>query len=68
MAVAQSYCLPPDLAAAMSLRDDLSYRLVDAISGLQQGSCRRGADLKWDFYVALDASTRAQWLRLERCE
>ncbi len=66
--VAQSYFIPPDLATALSLSDELSYRLVDAISETQQGACRSGADLKWDFYVAMDADTRAQWLRLERCE
>ncbi|MFH1808063.1 MAG: alpha-amylase family glycosyl hydrolase [Pseudomonadota bacterium] len=66
--VAQSYYLPPDLAAALSLRDNLRYRLVDAIGGAQQGACRSGAELKWDFYVSMDADTRAQWLRLERCD
>ncbi len=65
--VVQHYFLPPDLAAALHMGDDSSYRLVDAISGLQQGPCRLGRDLKWDFYVELDAATRAQWLRLETC-
>lgn len=65
--VAQSYYLPPDLAQALLLQPDSSYRLVDALSGLQLGACRRGADLAWDFYVAMGASTRLQWMRLEQC-
>jgi hypothetical protein len=65
--VAQSYYLPPDLASALSIRDATSYRLVDVMSGQQQGSCLTGADLKWTFYVQMSAATRMQWLRLETC-
>jgi len=65
--VAQSYYLPADLTAALQLRSDLGYRLVDALSGTQLGACRSGADLAWNFYVAMAASTRLQWMRLERC-
>jgi hypothetical protein len=32
------------------------------------GACKSGADLKWDFYVEMDAGTRMQWLRLEACD
>jgi hypothetical protein len=66
--VAQSYYIPPAVADAMWLRDDYSYRLFDLISQRYLGSCRRGSDLKWSFYVAMDAGTRAQWLRLEKCD
>ena len=65
--VAQSYYLPPDLAGQLRIRDDYRYRLVDVISNRQLGLCRSGADLKWEIYVAMDAGTRIQWLRLERC-
>ena len=65
--VAQSYYLPPDLARALHLRDDMRYRLVDVLSERQQGPCKTGAELAWEIYVAMDAATRAQWLRLERC-
>lgn len=65
--VAQSYYVPTGLADTIGLRDDLGYRLVDVLSGRPLGTCRPGRDLKWDFYVELDAATRFQWLRLERC-
>ncbi len=60
--------MDPGLAGALHIRDDLQYRLFDVISGRQKGPCRAGADLKYDLYVAMDAATRAQWLRLERCD
>ncbi len=66
--MSQSYSVPPDLAVQLALRDDLGYRLVDAISDRQIGPCRLGSDLKWDFHVDLDQGTRMQWLRLERCD
>jgi hypothetical protein len=66
--VAQSYYLPPELADQLWLRDWRSYRLVDVLSGQQLGACRRGADLKWDFYVEMGAGTRVQWMRLEACD
>lgn len=65
--VAQSYYIDPQLADTLLIRDELSYRLWDVISGQQKGPCQRGADLKWNFYVSMDAGTRAQWLRLETC-
>jgi hypothetical protein len=65
--VAQSYYLPPDLAQALALDGNASYRLVDALSGQPLGGCRRGSELAWDFYVAMGASTRLQWMRLELC-
>ncbi len=64
--VAQTYYIPQEVAEAAGMRDDIRYKLVDAISGQQKGAPQYGRDLKWSFYVALDASTRAQWLRLER--
>ncbi len=66
--VAQSYYIPQDLADQLWLRSNRSYRLVDILSGEQKGQCHSGADLAWDFYVEMDASTRAQWLRLELCQ
>jgi len=66
--VSQSYYLPPDLTQRLWIRQDRNYRLVDIISGRQAGSCRRGSDLAWDFYVEMDAGTRMQWLRLESCD
>jgi hypothetical protein len=65
--VAQSYYLPPDVTAAIGLDAGAQYRLVDAISGQTLGACRAGADLAWNFYVAMGAGTRMQWMRLERC-
>jgi hypothetical protein len=65
--VAETYTIDPAVAAALSLRADLSYRLVDAISGQQLGSCHYGGDLERGFYVAMGQGTRAQWMRLELC-
>ncbi|HZO14472.1 MAG TPA: alpha-amylase family glycosyl hydrolase [Polyangiaceae bacterium] len=65
--VSQSYFIDPDLANQLHIEDGRRYKLVDVISGHQQGDCHSGADLKWDFFVSMDAGTRAQWLRLELC-
>ncbi|HEY8077396.1 MAG TPA: alpha-amylase family glycosyl hydrolase [Labilithrix sp.] len=65
--VAQTYFIPPDLAGKIQMDDARSYKLVDILSGQQKGNCVSGADLKWSFFVSLDKSTRAQWLRLETC-
>ena len=66
--VRQSYFVPPDVARAILLRDDEPYRLVDVFSETPTGACRTGAELAWDLCVEMDAETRLQWLRLERCE
>ncbi len=66
-AVAQSYFIDGAQAAALGIGDDSSYRLYDVLADRVARGCTRGADLKWDFYVAMDAATRAQWLRLETC-
>jgi hypothetical protein len=66
--VAQAYAIPAELAAKISLDGGTRYRFVDVLSGAQQGDCKSGNDLKSNgLYVALDAGTRAQWLRLETC-
>ena len=41
--------------------NDVAVNLIGRFLGL-------GADLKWSFYVAMDAATRMQLLRLERCD
>jgi hypothetical protein len=64
---AQTYYLPPDLKKRISMQDGLKYKLVDVLSGQQQGACKTGADLGWEFYVSLPSYVRAQWLRLELC-
>jgi hypothetical protein len=66
--VAQSYYIPQELASQLWIGDSRRYRLFDVVSGRQMGGCRTGADLKWDFYVEMDAGTRMQWLRLEACD
>ncbi len=66
-AVQQSYFIDPGLAAQLNIADGTSYRLVDIISGQQQGACTTGANLKWELYISMDSGTRAQWLRLEEC-
>jgi len=68
MNASQSFYLEPWMVQAIHLQDHLRYRLVDAISGQQKGDCRTGSELAWDFYVSLPPHTRAQWLRLERCD
>jgi hypothetical protein len=65
--VSQDFYIDPTVAATMGIADGTLYKLVDAISGQQMGPCHYGSDLKWDFYVQMDAGTRAQWLRLEQC-
>lgn len=65
--VEQSFYIDPSVASAMALRDDYRYQLVDVLSGKPAGSCHTGAQLRSDLYVKMDASTRAQWLRLEAC-
>lgn len=65
--VAQSYTLDDWLAGTLGIRNDGLYRLVDALSGKQAGACRKGFELKGNFYVSMDRGTRAQWLRLELC-
>lgn len=66
-AASQSYFIDEGVARAASIRPELDYRLVDVFTGAPAGACRSGADLAWDLYVALDADTRLQWLRVERC-
>jgi hypothetical protein len=66
--VTQAYYIDADVARAAAIRPELDYRLVDVFTGEPTSACRSGADLAWDLYVALDAETRLQWLRLERCE
>jgi glycosidase len=66
--VAQSFYLDPDLADALWIRDHRKYRLFDVVANREAAGCKSGADLKWDFYVAMDRGTRMQWLRLEACE
>jgi hypothetical protein len=65
--VSQDFYLDPGVASSMGLGDSTWYKLVDALTGQQMGGCHTGGDLKWDFYVQMDAGTRAQWLRLELC-
>jgi len=66
--VTQSYYVPPDLAEAAWLRDDVRYRLTDVLTGRETVACRTGADLKWEIPVEMDTGTRMLWLRLERCD
>lgn len=65
--VAQAYYIPPEIARQAAIQDNYNYRLFDLISNQYVGSCIRGADLKFAFYVAMPKGTRAQWLRLELC-
>ena len=67
--VSQVYCDPAGARGARS-RSTAStrYRLVDVLSGSQQGDVQeRQRPEEWGLYVALGAGTRAQWLRLETC-
>lgn len=71
-AASEDYYLSPEQAAQLSIRDDLSYRLVDLLSGKpweqSPGAlCRSGRDLKNELKVSLDEGTRVMWLRLELC-
>lgn len=67
--VSNVYRIDDDLAGKIQLRDDVRYRLYDALSDTQKGDCKWGGDMRRDgLYVALDRGTRAQWLRLERCD
>lgn len=70
--VQSTYSVTPDLAAAICLRDDRSYRLVDVFTGQdvwaqQHPAGRTGKHLKeFGIYVHLDLGTGFQWLRLEQ--
>jgi hypothetical protein len=66
--VEQAYYLPPDLKKKLSIQDGVKYRLVDVFANQQVGTCKTGAELAWEIYVKMDASTRMQWLRLELCQ
>jgi len=66
--VSQAYYIEPGVAQAAAIRPEIDYRLTDVFTGEPVGDCRSGADLAWDLYVELDAETRLQWLRLERCD
>lgn len=66
--VQQSFFIPDEVRAAARIDPGRRYRLMDAISRNQMGSCRTGGELAWDFYVAMGAGTRMQWLRLESCQ
>lgn len=66
--VSSSYPIPSELAGKIGLRDDVRYRFYDVLSGQRMGACRSGGELKNGVYVAMAAHTRAQWLRLERCD
>jgi len=63
----QTFFIPPAVGDAIAMKDDVKYKMVDIISGKVMGGCRLGKDIKWEFPVLLDRSTRAQWLRLETC-
>lgn len=65
--VEQSYYLDPALASDLWIQGNREYRFFDVLSGTYKGGCRTGAELAHDLYVAMDANTRAQWLRLESC-
>jgi len=65
--VDQKFFIPPNVGDAIGLRDDMQYKLIDIIDGMQKGPCRSGRDLKWEFPVSMSRATRAQWLRLETC-
>lgn len=65
--VQQSFFIPEDVRSAARIDPGRRYRLMDAISRSQMGACRTGGELAWDFYVAMSAATRMQWLRLELC-
>ncbi len=65
----QSYFIPPNVASAAGIRDDKNYvlRNILANDSPRVGDCKLGKDLKWNFYVKMPKSERAQWLRLEEC-
>lgn len=65
--VQQSFYIPEDVRSAARIDPGRRYRLMDVIAGSQMGACRTGGELAWDFYVAMGAATRMQWLRLELC-
>lgn len=66
--VTNAYVIPDDLAGKIGLKDDVRYRFYDVISQKQMGDCKSGGDLRRGVYVGMNAGTRAQWLRLERCQ
>lgn len=66
--VAQSFFIPPEVAAAAGIQPGHRYRLRDVMSGGEKGACRTGAELGWNLYVEMPAHIRLQWLRLESCD
>jgi len=63
-----SFFIPPNVVSEIGLNATQNYALIDAISGVQLGSCITGAALAYNFYVNLPAGTRAQWARLQTCD
>jgi hypothetical protein len=66
--VSNSYFIPPDIGDALGIDVNRQYKLVDLVSGQQQGPCHSGADLRNDIFVQLDQGTRMQWLQLQSCQ
>ncbi len=65
--VAQDFYLPSSVTSAIGLDPERNYQLRDILSDEVMGGCQLGSDLAWDFYVAMPAGVRLQWLRLEPC-
>jgi hypothetical protein len=66
--VSNSYFVPPDIGDALGIDVQRQFRLVDLISGQQQGPCHSGADIRNDIFIQLDQGTRMQWLQLQLCQ
>lgn len=65
--VEQTFYIPPDIADQAAIQGGHQYRLVNILSGQQEGTCLSGDALKITVYVKMDAVERVQWLRLELC-
>jgi hypothetical protein len=67
--VSQVYAVPGELAARLSLEGDKRYRFTDVLADAAVGTCKTGNELTSEgLYVAMNAATRAQWLRLDPCD
>jgi glycosidase len=67
-AYTQHYSMSSELGDNLLIRDRENYRLVNAFTGLQEGGCVSGGDLKRDFQVHMNGVDRVRWLRLELCQ
>jgi len=67
VAVKQHFTVPQWAGDQAGIDWNASYQLVDMLTEQKLSSCRKGSEIRSDFYVEMGPNTRMQWFRLEPC-